>query len=219
MNEKSRVTAVFDLESIGNPKMFELLPPIEADSRLKDPVKIEADIVKKKEKQWDMLGVNPHTNIICCATIMDADTGESWTYYLDHQTYREDLLLLEIWGKLSEFGTFVTFNGMSFDVECLKFHSMMHSIPKNLTVDISQHKYSLDSNHIDIRMRFARNNEFAKGTLDFFSRIITGKGSDDKGSNVQKWWNDEEHDKIKAHCQSDVEKLWEIYNKIYDYYV
>ena len=215
---KEKITLAFDLETIANKDMIKYLPEIEPNKTLKDPEKIKADIEKKKQKQIDELGVNPHTNIICCACFKDVDSDKKFSLMLNPDTLDEKELLLDIWNIINDYQIFVTFNGMSFDVECLKFHSMLNKIPYTDIKDISQRKYDINSNHIDIRMRLTRNNEYAKGTQDFFSSIILGESIENKGSEIQAFWDSGQYDKISKKCINDVDVLSKLYHRLYGYY-
>ena len=59
--------------------MIPLLPEVIPNKTLKDPEKIALDIANKKKKQIADMGLNPHTNLICCASFKDVDSGENYT--------------------------------------------------------------------------------------------------------------------------------------------
>jgi len=214
---KEGLVLAFDFETIANPFLVELLPEVKQKANLKDPEKIKADIEEKKIKQLDMMGCNPHLNIICCASFRDVYSGDICSFMLESGTLDEKPLLEEIWDFMAGYQIYTSFNGMQFDVECLKFHSMTHEIAREKIFFIGQNKYLVD-NHVDIRMVLGQKNDYAKGTQDMFSRVILGEEAVGSGSEVQEWWDNGDHDKIQEHCEHDVDHLARIYRKIEGYY-
>lgn len=204
-------TLLFDLETIGDRSIIPILPEPEPDSRLRDPVKIKADIEKKKEKQIEMLGVDPKTNLICCACFADYEDKNITTMVLTSED-KEDQLLISIWGLMKDYDRFVTFNGNSFDVECLNFHSAVHDI--KIPIKLSQNNYR-PGNHIDLRMIFANGNARAHGTFDFFCKRFGFPGKNDiDGSMVQGLWDEGKIDVIAEYCKSDVKNLYRLYDRL-----
>lgn len=70
---------VIDIESLpcaNQSQMAYLLASVKADSRLKDPVKIAADIAEKKEEVVGKTGLDGSFGRILCASVADADGGE-----------------------------------------------------------------------------------------------------------------------------------------------
>ena len=164
---KANFICALDLETIANPAMLSLLPEVKPSGTLKDPDKIKKDIESRMGKQISGMGLNPHTNTICCASFQDVYTGESVTFGIDTLDGEKELLV-KVWDYVNDFQMFTTFNGISFDIECLKFHSMLYKIKPSVV--ISQQKYKT-GNHVDLRMVLSRNNEFAKGTQDYFCKL------------------------------------------------
>jgi len=216
--DKSKILCAFDFETIADPFKVDLLPVIKQNKNLKDPDKIKADIDKKKEKQFSEMGLNPHTNLICCASFQDVYTGEKRTIQMfdipSISQYKE--YLCSIWETLSRYGTYTTFNGIAFDIEVLKFHSMIHRVKP--VFDIGQNKNRI-TNHVDVRMLLGRNNDHAHGSLSYYSKIILGEEQGASGSEIQKLWDDREYEKIKEKCEKDVDCLSRIYIKLKGYYV
>lgn len=96
-----------DIETIPNPDMISKLPEIVADSRLKDEVKIKADIEKKKAEQIEKMALSPLYGKIACIGYYSDDIQE---VYIDTE---ENMLkrLLELMND----NIFVTWNGTGFD--------------------------------------------------------------------------------------------------------
>jgi len=209
---------LFDLETIANPAALALLPPVEAKKTLKDPVKIEADIKEKEEKRLGELGLDKATCLICCISMMDVDEGEPWHLLLDPETLDEKALLSEFWNITHEYDRFVTFNGIPFDVPILTFRSMVSGVQPSVT--ISTQKYRI-TNHIDLRMILGDWDKYAKGTLDFYSRIlgIGGKTEGLDGSFVEDMWSCGCYQEVGDYADQDVRITSELYKRMVGYYI
>jgi hypothetical protein len=58
--KKTRLKAcVFDIETIADPEMAKLLPPVKVAGNLKDPEKIKIDIEEKEKKRRNEMGLHP----------------------------------------------------------------------------------------------------------------------------------------------------------------
>ena len=209
-------TVAFDLETIANREIIPLLPDLKPKANLKDEVKIFEDLENKKKKRLEELGLDSHTNTICCASFMDVDSEEKLTLSLDEYGNEKDLLV-KVWEHFAKFQLFVSFNGKSFDVEVLKFHSMMNNVPPS--VDISQGRYDRESNHVDVRMVLGNNNQYAKGSQDFYTRMILGEKRTQNGAMVQGWWDKGQYKTIRDYCEQDVSDLVGIYKRLEGYYI
>lgn len=211
-------TIVFDLETISDPSIIPHLPPIEADTRLKDPVKIQANIKMKSEKRIAELALRPTSAMICCFGYCfdDGDPKALMLTKADRETERK--LLLQAWEILSHADQFVTFNGLGFDLPVLLMRSMMNKVRPAVKID--RRRYSVE-NHCDIRMVLGNWDSFAKGNLDFYSRVLLGKaGKDDiDGSMVGEMFEMELFDEISEYCQDDVKVTWELYQLLTKYYL
>ena len=217
MSATDRKIAVLDLETIANPDAIAALPEVHGRTGTKDPDKIQAQIKAGQKKQIEDLGKNPHTNIICVGSFQDFKTKEMTSFVLD-EDLNEGQLLTDIWNFLYDYNYFVSFNGKAFDCECLRFHSMLHKVEPSVT--ISQEKYKQE-NHCDVRMVFAKNNEFAKGQQGFFTQMLLGEGKPDgvDGSFVQHMWDCGQYEEVKEYCEDDVAKLGRLYERMIGYYI
>lgn len=209
---------VFDIETIRNPAMIDLLPEPEADTRMRDPIKITADIKRKKQVQVDQMGLDPTQNLICVIGMMDIEDMNPITLNLDPETLDEKKLLEDFWTNGASYGQFISFNGMAFDVPTIKFHSMVHQVP--MTVKLSEVKYRIN-NHVDVRMILGSWDKYAKGTQDYFCQILLGEGKPEgiDGSKVQGMWDAGRYQEIADYCSDDVKKLGELYKRMVGYYV
>lgn len=217
-----RRTCLFDLETITDPSVIDILPEPEPDVRLKDPVKIAKDIKAKKEKQIDMLGADPKTNLICCASFADFEEKKTTSFVLEPLVEgdkftiqeKETMLLGYVWEYMKQYNRFVTFNGNSFDVECLNFHSALRGV--KIPIRLSQNNFR-PGNHIDLRMVFSLGNSHAKGKFDFFAKRFGATGKDGlNGSMVQGMWDAGEIAEIQKYCESDVRNLYHVYKSLID---
>lgn len=209
---------VFDIETIRNPAMIDMLPEPKADTRLRDPIKIAADIAKKKESQIELMGLDPTQNLICTIGMLDLGETTPTILTLNPETLNEKELLEWFWEACQGYGQFITFNGMNFDIPTIKFHSMVHQVP--MTVKFSEVRYRIN-NHVDVRMILGNWDKHAKGTQDYFCKILLGEGKPDgiDGSMVQELWDKGEYHQIADYCADDVEKLAELYKRMVGYYV
>jgi len=207
----------FDLETIADKSAIPLLPPVEADSRLKDPAKIKASIEKKEADRLSKLGLDPATARICCFGWHDGKNSHH--IILEDETPKaEKKLLQQTWEVLAEGDHFVTYNGIGFDVPMLLMRSLINRVRP--AVKISTKKYVI-ANHTDVRMVLANWDSYAKGTLDFYSRLLLGKTSKEEfdGSDVQMMWDMELFDEIAKYCEADCKCTFEIYELLTKYYL
>ena len=208
---------VLDLETIANVKMISFLPPVSIDSRLKDPVKIEAQKAEKEVQQIEKMGLDKTTALICCITTLDIEKDEIKSVELNPETLDEKELLEEFWEIVHPFDRYVTFNGIPFDVPMLTFRSMVNQVQPSVKISIQKYRIT---NHMDLRALLNDWDMRASGTLDFYSRIILGesKADDMDGSFVQSMWDVGCYDEILGYNQAECRSLKRIYEKMVGYY-
>jgi len=207
----------FDTETIADKSVIPFLPPVEADSRLKDPVKIKASIEQKETDQLSKLGLNPTTARICCFGWFD---GKNSHHYIleDESMEGERKLLQATWDILALGDHFVTFNGNPFDVPMLLMRSLINRVRP--AVKISTKKYTIQ-NHTDVRAVLSNWDAYKPGTLDYYSRLLLGKtpkGEFD-GSQVQDMWDMELTDDIAKYCEGDCEATFQIFELLTQFYL
>ena len=176
-----------------------------------------AFIEEKRIKQVDEMALNAHTNLICCVSMFDIDSGETKSILLPPDGSEKDLLV-ELWDALHCFERFVTFNGNAFDIPVLRFHSMVHRVQPS--VNISTARYRIE-NHIDVRAILGNYESFAKGSLDWYCRIILGTGKPDgiNGATVQHLWDCGCYAEVRDYCENDVRILAQLYERMNGYYI
>ena len=212
-------TLALDLESIADPSKVDLLPPVEAAKNLKDPAKIQADIAEKQQSLRDKMGLDPTTNLICSLATRDVDTGDENAWLLNQYLSNEREIIENFWELAHQYDRFVTFNGMSFDVPVIRWHSMIHQIRPS--VDIKCSKYRVE-NHVDLRMILANGDQYSKGNQDYYCKLILGsdqgKPAGIDGSMVQQFWDAGLYDEIKKYNLDDIRKLSLLYHRLLGYY-
>lgn len=211
---KKRKVLAFDLETIADPTCIPFLSEPKPHGQIKNPVKIAADIKKKKQKQILDMGLDPATNLICCAAFCDGGKPQSISIMIDaHEA--EKTLLESLWNVLSKYNHFVTFNGRAFDLRCIHLHGITHGIRPSVNIDKGRYN---KGNHTDIREILAGPSDFAKGKLDFFCQKFLGKTKTEgmDGSQVQSYFEMGLHDDIAKYAEQDAKLTWELYKKVED---
>lgn len=208
---------IFDIETISNPALLDMLPPVAIDSRLKDPEKIAAQKEEKEKQQIERMGLDKTTALICCITTVDVENKVCKSVELDPKTLDEAALLESFWEIAHPFTRFITFNGISFDCPMLTFRSMVNRVQPS--VRISTQKYRI-TNHLDLRALLNDWDMRAPGTLDFYSRVILGesKANEMDGSFVQSMWDVGCYDEIREYNVAECWSLLKIYQRTQNFY-
>lgn len=97
-----------DIETYPNLDMVDKLPEVTPDPRLKDEVKIQADIEKKKTEQIEKMALNPLYGKIACIGYYGDNIQE---VHIDS----EENMLKKLAELMQEDNIFVTWNGTGFD--------------------------------------------------------------------------------------------------------
>ena len=214
---KNQKVITWDVETIADKSIIPLLPSVKPNRTLKDPIKIEADIKKKEIEQIAKLGLDPTTARIC--TFGWFDGKESHHIMLEEESSKaEKKLLQQTWEVLAEGEHFVTFNGIGFDVPFLLMRSLINKVRP--AVQISTKKYTI-TNHTDCRAVLSNWDNFAKGTLDFYSKLLLGRTpkGDFDGSDVQMMFEMGLFEDIANYCMDDCRCTFEIYELLQQYYL
>lgn len=189
------MTLFLDIETRCDKNLLPIyLETVKAPANLKDPEKIKQSIETKKAEAVKNLALDQDFSEIACIGIKE-DT--------DHARI---VTLTELIKLLTKHDTLVTFNGKNFDIpiiikSCVK---AKNPITKNLYPLIR--KYHTDK-HIDLMEVLAMNEQVKR--LDTYLRIYLG---------ISKTPIDFEtcsQEELEAHCLSDVEQTFLLYNKFY----
>ena len=201
-------TLCFDLETIPDTSLYNILPPIKVDTRLKDPVKIAASIDNKTKKQKAEMGLEPLLNIICTAGYADLAGEVGHIMLADEKS--EKALLTKFWEICADYNHFVGFNSRAFDIRCLLLHSMRHGVRPSVTINAS--KYN-KGNHTDLRPILAGEGQYAKGKLDTFAKLFLNRGKTEgiNGEDVWQYWLMGESGYIGKYCEEDCEITRDLY--------
>lgn len=196
---------ILDLETVPHPDAKQWADAPKADSRLKDPAKIEADLKEKAEKQADAFGLDPDMNRIVALGFHTVGFADPTVYLMrDEFEEREQLKLFWAAYDAARFmggeARLVTFNGFKFDLPVLMRRSMY--------LDVKHPELNLDryrSPHIDLWQRLSYNGAISAHSLKFYAKRM-GFGTLDKvdGSQIAQLAAEEKWDDIEAHCLSDI---------------
>ncbi len=201
-------TLIIDLETIPDLTLVDILPEPKADTRLKDPEKIAANIAMKAEKQKKEMGLDPLTNIICCAGFADLDGNTNHIILESEES--EKKLLNNFWDICSDYDHFVSFNGRQFDMRCLYIHSMRHNISPSIAINSSKYNRG---NHTDLRPVLSGEGAFAKGKLDTYAKLFLDRGKTVgiNGEDVWEYWLMGDKEFIGQYCEEDCEITRDLY--------
>lgn len=207
----TKKVAAFDIETIANPAMIDIMPEVKPKSNLKDPEKIEIDIAEKMKKQRLGMGLDPMYNMICLAGWCDKNGPQSISL-TKADPEEEKKLILSFWEAMAEYDHFVTFNGRPFDLRCILLHGMEHGIMPSINIDKGRYNRG---NHTDLRQVLAGSDTFATGKLDFFCKKFLGVGKLEgiDGAMIQSYFDMGLYDDIKMYNEDETEKIFELYKK------
>lgn len=161
---KHRKHFVVDIETMKNEDMIPLLPEPKPDSRLKDELKIMADIQKKRQEQIDKMALNPLYSTIACIGIVGTD-GTKKVLFGDEATIIKECLSI-IGGH-----HVITFNGKGFDFDFIyKRGAIIGAIPLWQKKQYTDRYKSVM--HTDLMLEWDSQNFTSLNNL---SRVILGK--------------------------------------------
>lgn len=205
----------FDIETIPSKKTLTELQEEELRKRLassqdKSPEKIE-DLKSLIMATSPFLG-----EIVCIGMVKHTDTGSQQNYIIG----TEKEILADFWDYIKHFnGTFVSFNGVSFDAPFILKRSMFHKIlpSNNNFMDLKKfQKYP----HFDVKSVFNNFDSYTSGTLDMlceFLGVTSSKTGSVKGSNVAQAFDNGKIIEIAEYCVRDTVATFECFNIIKNY--
>ena len=155
-----------DIETYADMDMVKFLPPVTADTRLKDEAKIQADIEKKKQDQIEKMPLNPMFSKIACIGYYSEDKKE--VDMTDEETALKNFFrFLKSYVDIGEV-RLVSWNGNGFDFPFIFKRGMRYGLCKLQDVE----KYISKNNpyHVDLMFLWAGYGKFEK--LDTVSSVL-----------------------------------------------
>ena len=136
-------------------------------------------------------------------------------------TGNEKDILTDFWNILEKFkkGTFVSFNGLSFDVPFILKRSMFHGIEPTNNNFLDLKRYSKWP-HFDVKLILSDYDKYARGTLDLvcnFLNIKSPKEGKIKAENVYSAYLKGDIGNIAKYCLRDVKATFEVYQILKKY--
>lgn len=170
-------TIIIDIETCGLPEAKDWLDPVVADTRLKDPNKIAANLAEKEAERLEKLALDPDCNRIVALGFVDASvaSGTEPVVYLmrDEFEEREHLkMFADIYRQRET--RLVTFNGHRFDLPVLMRRAMYLDVPFPI-LNVDRYR----SEHIDLWQKLSFNGVIAAHSLRFYAKRL-GIGTLDK---------------------------------------
>jgi len=133
----------------------------------------------------------------------------------------EKEFLTRFWNMLKNFsGTFISFNGLGFDVPFILKRSMYHGIKPTNSDFMDTRRYQRHP-HFDVMMMMADWDRFRSPSLQLACEhmgIPSPKDGEVKASEVYGAYQDGRLDEIVAYCKRDVVATFELYKRFNGYY-
>jgi len=178
------------------------------------PIKIEHEGIKEylmnKKITKDIRSLDPtYSKIVMICVKVDDEikvfSGE------------ERKLLEEFWKFLEVHKdcVFVTYNGYKFDIPFLIIRSCINNV--KIPVNINRNKWNMEkSNHFDVMLFFSQNETFINPNLTVLANMfdIEIKGERFEGKEIEKFYYNNELEKIEEHCRQDIEILEGVFKKV-----
>lgn len=207
----------FDIETIPQRAPFSIIQEEEFSRKLETYLskRSEEDV---EEAQRLLMGTSPYYGeIICIGLGYENGDGEFKTRSLIGE---EPLILTNFWNLISKFtGTFVSYNGLEFDVPFILARSMKHNIKvtnKNFIDTRRFQKYP----HFDVKQVMSDWDRFRSCTLRLACDhlgIPSPKENDIKAKDVAKAFAEGRIEEIQEYCLRDVKATLQIFKIVKNY--
>ena len=221
-----RSPLVIDIETIPNMDVIDLLPEPKADARLKDRVKIAADIEKKKAEAVGKMGLDPNFGRVCVIGYAERPGGEQPATRDDHMSEATDeeeaRILTAFWETVRVCDRIGSFNGAGFDIPFILRRSWLLGVrPTRKFETVPWRCATGESNHVDVRLALSLGDAKAKGTMDLYGKLKLGRGKTDgmDGSQVWDYWQEGRVDEICEYCREDCATTFGLLESLYGYYL
>jgi DNA polymerase elongation subunit (family B) len=156
-------TLIFDIETVG--EEWSRLDDVTKESLVRWVKKASRDREEQKVLTEDVvsgLGFSPLTGFLVALGIYDLEREKGTVYYVGNGEdtvvgefrYRprtEAAMLEEFWSGITQYDTFVTFNGRAFDIPFLFHRSLIHNIQPTRNLLEGRYPYQQKScRHVDL---------------------------------------------------------------------
>ncbi len=173
---------------------------------------------ERAERKRKIMGTSPFLGEIVCISLGEILVNGD----INTQSFigPEDELLAEFWETMRKVtsATFVSFNGLGFDVPFISLRSLQHGVkPTNLDF-LNTRKFSKYP-HFDI-MKWMADWGYPSPTLDLacdLTGVDTSKTGAIKAKDVAKAFDDGRITEIAEYCENDVIATLEVYKKYKSY--
>lgn len=129
----------------------------------------------------------------------------------------EEKLLEDFWGEIASFsGTFISYNGLSFDIPFIKIRSMVKKVPPTNEAFLQTKRYQAYP-HFDVAQHISDWDSRARVSLDLVCDqlgIISPKDGDIKASNVYDAYLQGRLQEIGEYCVKDLLATYSAYQII-----
>lgn len=121
---------IYDIETGALPltEIEKAMPEFKADSRLKDPAKIEADIAEKRAEFIDRAALSPTTGQILSIGYLGPQPEDIGIYFADDMG-GEAFLIKAFFSNMATRPTMIGFNTHSFDLPFIMRRAWFHGLP------------------------------------------------------------------------------------------
>lgn len=162
-----------DIECFFDETMTGFLPEVEADTRLKDPEKIKANIEEKKAKQIEQATLNPLYSRLCCIGYYSDDIQE---VDFGGEELSEKVMIENFLKRLqNEPSIIVTWNGYNFDIPFIFKRGLKYGLCK--LTDMQYYINKSNSKILDLMILFAGWNKYEK--LDNVAKVLLGASKEE----------------------------------------
>lgn len=193
---------IVDTETDFDPTAIPFMPPVEPDSRLKDPEKIAASILERTTKQRDTMPLVP----AFCRLVAIGRTlpDETIDVMLCQNTKQEVAAITALWERWTIPGNHPVLFNAAFDIPVLVTRSILLGIPYP---HISVRKYG-SPDYTDLMLDLSFGGAVDYKSLDFWCARLGLNVPEDKtsGKDIAKMVADDDWTGIAAHCAVDIAK-------------
>lgn len=202
---------IIDIETYPDLNMVDTLPEPKIDSRLKDPVKIEAKKVEAKQKQIDGMALNPLYGKIACIGYSTGGESECVIEGTEEQIINTFFDIISL-GR-AESPKIVTWNGISFDIPFIYKRAMILGIKPHISMSYWMKRYTT-SPHCDLMQVWC--NWYGMEALNTVAKALLNKEKAEFDVTTIKDLikTPEGRKEISSYCKKDVDITKELFDKM-----